>query len=470
VTAAPKIGVAARRVSVARTSITRRLIWLAVGWSLALLIGTGVALSAFFHQAALSRFDQTLRDTADALYAGSTVQDGQVIAPPLTDARALRAYSGKYWQIAEFATGGRLRPLVRSRSLWDSELAAPKTAVDELSRNPGDAVFYDSFGPAEEPVRAMAVRAQLPGRAAPVVFMAAEDRRPIDRDVGRFAATTALALVLLGAGLAAAVYFQVRVGLHPLFAMGREIAAVRHGKAQRLSQAYPAELAPLAGELNALLDHNQEVVERQRTHVGNLAHALKTPISVMLAEAERQPGALAGVVTRQAQSMRDHVEHHLRRARAAARSPGAGERTSVAEVLDELSRTLDRIVRGKVDIEWDAPDDLDFAGERQDFLEIAGNLLENACKWGRRRVRATAEPSEEGWLRLTVEDDGPGLPPDQREAVLKRGERLDENAPGSGLGLSIVDELARAYGGGLILSESVLGGLKVVLRLPRAAD
>jgi signal transduction histidine kinase len=259
------------------------------------------------------------------------------------------------------------------------------------------------------------------------------------------------------------------VGLGPLFAMGREIGAVRRGKAQRLSRSYPSELAPLAGELNALLDHNQEVVERQRTHVGNLAHALKTPLSVMLTEAEGEPGALAEVVTRQAQAMREHVEHHLRRARAAARSPGSGERTPVAEVLDELSRTLERIFTGKVRIDWDAPDELEFAGERQDLLEMAGNVLENACKWSRGRVRALAEaaPDPRRFV-LTVEDDGPGLPPEMRAAVLKRGERLDENAPGSGLGLSIVDELARAYGGRLTLTESSLGGLKIVLDLPQA--
>ena len=454
-----------------RPSLARRLIWLALGWSLALLVGTGVALSLFFHQASISRFDELLSDTADALYAGSTVADGVVVAPPLTDARALRAYSGKYWQIADLGPDGKLHATARSRSLWDSVLQSPPDAVARLRRTPGEPIHYDIKGPAEEPLRALAMMAQLPGRTEPVVFMAAEDRRPIDRDVRSFAATTAIALVLLGAGLAAAVFLQVRVGLGPLFAMGREIAAVRQGKAQRLSDAYPAELEPLAGELNALLDHNQEVVERQRTHVGNLAHALKTPISVMLAEAERQPGALGEVVTRQAQAMRDHVEHHLRRARAAARTTGSGERTPVAAVLDELSRTLERIFRGKVSIDWDAPDELDFAGERQDLLEMAGNVMENACKWSRGRVRATTSTGGNGLrFQLVVEDDGPGLPPEQRDAVLKRGERLDENAPGSGLGLSIVDELARAYGGSLTLSESSMGGLKIALDLPRAED
>ncbi|MGZ3365382.1 MAG: ATP-binding protein, partial [Caulobacteraceae bacterium] len=169
------------------------------------------------------------------------------------------------------------------------------------------------------------------------------------------------------------------------------------------------------------------------------------------------------------QTMREQVDHHLRRARAAARAQGSGERTEVAPVLDELSRTLERIFGDRgVSIDWEADDDLVFRGERQDLLELIGNVMENACKWSRRRVRAEAQPDGPGFLKVTVEDDGPGLPEDQREAVLRRGARLDESAPGSGLGLSIVEELAKAYGGSVSLGESVWGGLKVDLRLPQA--
>jgi signal transduction histidine kinase len=277
-----------------------------------------------------------------------------------------------------------------------------------------------------------------------------------------------VALLVLAGMLIAGVLLQVRVGLGPLFSLQREVAAVRQGKADRLRGAYPAELDPLASELNALVAHNQDVVERQRTHVGNLAHALKTPLSVMAAEAQARPGPLADVVARQTDTMRQQVDHHLRRARAAARPQGGGERTEVAGVLDELVRTLDRIFRDKgVDIDWEAPDDLFFHGERQDFLELAGNVMENACKWCRGRVRVDAAPMG-AQLRLVIEDDGPGLAAEDRGEVLQRGARLDESAPGSGLGLSIVDELAKAYGGSLAMADSVLGGLKVTLMLPRA--
>jgi len=190
----------------------------------------------------------------------------------------------------------------------------------------------------------------------------------------------------------------------------------------------------------------------------------------MLSEADQHPAdPLSQVVTRQAQTMREQVDHHLRRARAAARAQGFGERTEVAPVLDELARTLERIFGDKgVTIDWEADDDLSFRGERQDLLEVAGNVIENACKWCRRRVRAEAVPAGPGLLRLTVEDDGPGLPPERRAEVLRRGARLDESAPGSGLGLSIVDELAKAYGGSVALSQSALGGLKVEVFLPLA--
>ncbi len=454
-----------------RGSLVARLVWLAAGWSVALLVGTGLALSLSFRDHALAEFERGLTEDLDSLIAGSTVAtDGQVVAPFLTDARATRAFSGKYWEILDPAHGPGMVDPVPSRSLWDQTLSAPPAILARLARSPGKSVFYDETGPLKRPLLVAGRLIHLPGRPGPVVFLVAEDRGPLDADIGRFALTTAAALLLLGAGLVAAVMIQVRVGLHPLFSMGREIADVRRGAAQRLTGAYPTELAPLAGEMNALLDHNQEVVERQRTHVGNLAHALKTPISVMLSEAERHQGALSEVVARQAALMRDHVEHHLRRARAAARQQTSGERTLLAPVLEELSRTLERIYQEKgVLVEWEAPDDLAFRGERQDVQELAGNLLENGCKWCRELVTVRAEVLSADALALVVEDDGKGLHPDQRAEVLKRGARLDESAPGSGLGLAIVDELARAYGGGVNLQDSPLGGLRITVTLPRAA-
>lgn len=456
-----------------RPSLVRRLVFLAVVWNVIVLLVAGVFLTAQFRNAAIRRFDQTLAVLTDDLYAGSSVEDGALKAPFLTDIRATRTYSGRYWTISRREPSGALKVVARSRSLFDSDLMVASAQVDRLDVAPGKTVFFDMRGPQDKPLRAAAILARLPGYPDPVVFIAAEDRSPIDADADRFGRITALALLILGGGLILAVVVQVRVGLAPLFQLRREVASVRRGKAERLVRVYPEELEPLAVELNALLAHNQEVVERQRTHVGNLAHALKTPLSVMLTEASQQPGTLAEVVTRQADTMREQVDHHLRRARAAARSQTSGERTPVEPILDELAVTLERIFQDKsegrgIEIDWRCPEDLCFLGERQDLMELAGNVMENAGKWCKGKIRVVAAPSEAGRLSLVVEDDGPGLPPDRWGDALKRGQRMDEHTPGSGLGLSIVDELARAYGGSVTLGESTLGGLRVSLDLPRS--
>nr|WP_163233657.1 ATP-binding protein [Caulobacter rhizosphaerae] len=453
-----------------KRSLVRRLVLLAAAWNLVVLVLAGVFLTAQFRDAAIRRFDQSLAVLTDDLYAGSTVDDGVLKAPVLTDIRATRAYSGRYWTIFDQpAGGGGLNVVERSRSLFDSDLVIPVEQSERLMSEPGKTLYFDLKGPQNRPLRAAALLARLPGYPRPVVFIAAEDRSPIDADADRFGRITTLALVILGVGLIAAVVVQVRVGLVPLFRLRREVASVRRGKAEKLDGDYPEELAPLAVELNALLSHNQEVVERQRTHVGNLAHALKTPLSVMLTEAGQRPGALAEVVERQAQTMREQVDHHLRRARAAARSQTSGERTPVEPIMDELAVTLERIFQDKgVQIDWRCPDDLCFQGERQDFMELAGNVMENAGKWCKGKVRAEAVASSPEQMTLTVDDDGPGLPPDRWTDALKRGQRMDEHTPGSGLGLSIVDELARAYGGSVTLGASPLGGLRVTLVLPRS--
>jgi signal transduction histidine kinase len=443
---------------------------LAAAWSLAVLAVAGLSLSLYFVHTATARFDDELGENVDGLVAGATVDNGAITVPSGIDPNATRVYSGEYWEVAVPDGTGGLRALARSRSLWDRALPPPPEGPSVLARTPGKPLFYNAPGPVGQPLRVDATEVRVGEYPSPVVFMSAEDRTPVNRDVRTFVTTMATALGILGAGLIAAVILQVRVGLRPLFALRREVADIRTGKSERVAGAYPSELEPLASELNALMAHNQQVVERQRTHVGNLAHALKTPLSVMLTEAGQNGEDLAGVVERQARIMSQQVDHHLRRARAAARTQGQGERTEVAQVVEELARALEKIFRDKLShIDLDCADGLMFVGERQDLLEMAGNVMENACKWCRGRVRVVTAPSpNRRTFTLVVEDDGEGLPINQRESVLRRGERLDENAPGSGLGLSIVDELARAYDGTVQLGAASLGGLRVTLTLPRA--
>lgn len=448
-------------------SLTRRLIWLASAWILAALVATGLVLTSTFKESALRRVGSDLNDMLDQVILATEVTQRGVASRQLGDQSTLNLFGGAYWQVAEPAGADRLAPLSRSASLWDQALIVPPELPGMLGAAPGETISFNAPGPDGRPLRVAATLKRISGRD--VVFMAALDRTAFEADVRQFSTVTWTSLLLLGLGLVAAVFLQVQVGLRPLFALRDEISNVRKGKAARIAGDYPIEIAPLAQQVNRLLDHNHEVVERQRTHVGNLAHALKTPLSVMLAEAEGRHDQLGEVVRRQSETMRGQVEHHLRRARAAARAQGLGDRTPVAEVVDEMAVMLERVFQSKgVEIDWRAPDELHFLGERQDLQEILGNLMENACKWCSRRVRVSAGGTGLGQMVAVIEDDGPGLPADQLDTVLKRGERMDENAPGSGLGLAIVDDLARAYGGRLVLGASDLGGLKATLDLPAA--
>ncbi|MEN5144922.1 sensor histidine kinase [Brevundimonas diminuta] len=453
-------------------SLTRRLIWLAAAWILIALAAAALVLTAVFQESALRRLGNTLGDMIDeAVVAAYITPEGEVFIGDIQDARTQRLLSGKYWMVGEQTQNGDLLILAHSASLGPAELEYAPDLLNCLRDAFGQTLSYNAEdGPKGEPLRIAASMKQLPGRDRPVVFFAGIDRSDVDADTRQFATVTWIAMLLLGAGLVTAVFIQVQVGLRPLYDLRDEIADVRQGRSHRVGGVYPVEIQPLAEQVNRLLAHNQETVERQRTHVGNLAHALKTPLAVMLAEAGTQEGQLPDLIRRQTRVMQDQVDHHLRRARAAARAAhGLGERTEVSAVLDELAVMLERVFEDKgVEIDWRAPDGLAFLGERQDLQEIFGNLIENAAKWCRRRVRISAGPSTPGQMIAVVEDDGPGLPADQRDTALKRGTRMDEDTPGTGLGLSIVDELTRAYGGRVTLSGSAMGGLKVVLELPAA--
>ncbi|MBB4082123.1 ATP-binding protein [Brevundimonas lenta] len=459
-------------------SLTRRLIWLASAWIIVALVVTGWALTTQYQETALRRLGNVLADTIDeVVIATDAGAPGGVTVAEIKDARTLRPLSGKYWAVAEPSADGSLRVLVRSPSLAGESLTIPHDLPERLNEAFGETISYNDLdglrpngeGPLGRPLRVAASMKHLPGRTEPLVFLAGLDRSNIDADTRQFATFTWTALLVLGVGLVIAVFLQVQIGLRPLYSLRNEIADVRKGRAARIAHIYPVEIQPLAEQVNRLLDHNQETVERQRTHVGNLAHALKTPLSVMLAEAGTQKGVLPDMVRKQTEVMKAQVDHHLRRARAAARAQLLGERTPIAEVLDEMAVMLERVFETKgVEIDWRAPDELGFRGERQDLQEILGNLMENACKWAKRRVRISAGATGLGQMVVVVEDDGPGLPEEQREAALQRGMRMDETTPGSGLGLSIVVELVRAYGGKITLADSDMGGLRVLLELPTA--
>jgi len=440
-------------------SLALRLIVAAACWIAAALLVGGILLSATFRDYVERGFDARLTVLLESLVAVTTLDDSghPQLTRGLGEPRFDQPYSGWYWEIASEG-----RPLLRSRSLWDQTLPMSNepTTSEPLINNAQD--------PEGQPIRLVEREFSLPGADHRFRYGVAGDSTEIDEEVQRFNTTLIWSLSALGLGLIAALILQVRFGLQPLRRIRQAIVAVRTGRAQRLEGEFPVEISPLSDELNILLEHNAAVLERARTQVSNLAHALKTPLSVLTNEAASGSGPLAETVKRQATAMRRHVDHYLTRARAAAATRVLGVRTDPAGVVDDLRRTLERIyVERGVRVEASVPAGLGFRGERQDLEEMLGNLVDNACKWARSRVVITVRAEGER-IVCTVDDDGPGLPEEQRTAVFDRGTRLDESVPGYGLGLAIVRDIAELYGGAIALEPSPLSGLRAVLTLPAA--
>jgi signal transduction histidine kinase len=271
-------------------------------------------------------------------------------------------------------------------------------------------------------------------------------------------------------GLLSAGLLQMRSGLSPINRLRERLSAVRDGRAKRVEGTYPAEVQPLVMDLNGLLDQQERQVARAQTTAGDLAHGLKTPLAVLAQEADRAAAAgqpdLAAAITQQIERMRRQMDYHLARARAAASGATLGARCSVKESADALARTLLRLHADRgLAIAVNVPPDHAIRGQREDLDEMLGNLLDNACRWAKTRV-TIGSTADAGHVVIDVDDDGPGLAASMRQAVLQRGVRADEAAPGSGFGLAIVRDLAELYGGSITLEGSPLGGLRARLTLP----
>ena len=452
-------------------SLAFRLFFWAAGLTVVILIITGVVLSSLYRNAVERAFDRRLDAYLRTLVADvASPEEGadkflQSIGEPLFEL----PLSGWYWQVTRLDAA---KPEVHSsRSLWDSNL--PRLPEDEAqaAASGGYLKGYVS-GPEEARLRLVQRTIDLGDDGRYLISVAGEatdidkDMSSFDRTIGAIFAGLAFALVLTTA-------LQVRLGLAPLKRISESLAAIRSGRAERLEGEFPLEIAPLARETNALIEANREIVERARTHAGNLAHALKTPLSVIVNEAAaRANDPLAQKVIEQANIMRDQMVRQLERARLAARPTVLGTLVEVPPVVTALARTMEKLHRDReIAIAVDVPARARFRGEQQDLEEMVGNLVDNACKWARSRVAVevvTEEATADGKskVRVIVDDDGPGLSPAERERVALRGQRLDESKPGSGLGLSIVVELASLYKGVLTLDTSPIGGLRAELALP----
>ncbi|MCP5267907.1 MAG: sensor histidine kinase [Zoogloeaceae bacterium] len=452
----------------AHRSLRLRLLAGTLFWIATSLVVAGWALSGMFHRHVETQFQAELKMHLDQLTAQLRVDEqGRVsLSQPLSDPRFNRPYSGSYWQLD--AVGKAPGVLLRSRSLWDHALSVPQDAPAD-----GEVHLHRIAGP-ENTMLGMAERVVGIGEAAGdgqrrFRLIAAADERLMIEPAARFSGALWLALAVLGVGLIVAALVQVFVGLAPLQRLRMGLARVRSGEAAQLEGRFPSEIMPLVDEFNSVLTQNAEVVGRARTQAGNLAHALKTPLSVLANAAGASEGDLARLVAEQVDVARRQVDYHLSRAQAAANVRLPGARTLVAPVVEGLLRAMQRIHAGR-QLTISAPSlppALIFRGETQDLQEMLGNLLDNACKWAGQRVELNL-CSEAGQIVVTVDDDGAGLNDTRREEVMHRGVRADENVPGSGLGLSIVADLARMYGGSMQLQDSPLGGLRARLALPAA--
>lgn len=449
-------------------SLRLRLLGATLATLVLALAGAHVWLAGLFREHVQQQFDTTLSQQLDQLTARLEFDaEGRPVIGPrgMSDPRFEKPYSGLYWQVERLPpAAGERRAALRSRSLWDAELQLPDDALAD-----GAIHRHELAGPRAELLRAAerSVQAQAGSRWRLIV---AGDLQEASAAIDRFSGVLAASLVGLGVLLALAALAQVAVGLAPLKAMQRGLQRVRDGREQRLAGRFPAEVQPLIDEFNGVLDRNAEVVQRARAQTGNLAHALKTPLAVLgQAAREAPPSDFSSLVGEQVGLAERQLQWHLARARAAATQHVPGQRTVLGPGLAGLLRVMDRLHADRhLDLGAEGvPPDLAFAGEEQDLQEMLGNLLDNACRSARTAVAVRAVRNGP-WLQITVEDDGPGIAPEQRAAVLQRGVRLDEGQPGSGLGLAIVVDLARLYGGDLTLGSAPSGGLSARLSLPAA--
>lgn len=455
-------------------SLAFRLIATAALWTLVALPLAGLIIFSLYKQEVDSSFDERLKTLLLVVYTDSSDHaQGEPGSPrdvgePLFEL----THSGWYWQIKPTAGAEGRRTLV-SKSLASETLASPYES--HVAPDAFGIRWTSAIGPKGVQLRVAEMIQALGGDESGPRYsylVAGPQDWPRTR-VEAFRTRLFMALALVGIGFMVLTLFQVRFGLLPLRKIEQGLTAIRTGQAAKLDGKLPQEIEPLQVEINALIQSNQDIIERARTQVGNLAHALKTPLAVIANEAVEDKGPFAAKVADQAKVMRDQINYYLDRAQMAARAGVIGRTTDVRPVAESMKRALERIYRDKgVTVSIDCPETLRFQGEKQDLEEMLGNLVDNACKWAAASVSITAQQlpgdGRTGRQRmvLTVEDDGPGLTAEQRQKIGKRGMRLDESKPGTGLGLSIVSDIATSYAGKFSLDASPLGGLLVRLELP----
>jgi signal transduction histidine kinase len=455
-------------------SLAFRLFATAAIWFLVFLPTAGIVIIQMYRKQAETSFDGRVVRTLlsilnDTIETGGNEpgQPKNVVEPLYMDAE-----SGWYWQIKPLDVS----PTRPGRILGSASLGSENLTIllDKTTAREKHTVWGYTVDPRGLKLR-QAETMLLVGEGDEVqryAIMVTGKIAEVEVDVRNFVRRLIAAFAAAGAGLLVVTLLQIRFILYPLRRVEKGLNDIRTGKSIRLAGIVPSEITSLQEEMNALLKSNEDVIERARTQVGNLAHGLKTPIAVLVNEARDHNSPLSAKVVEQTTLMRDQVQHYLDRARMAARVGVIGRVTEIEPVATSIARALERIHRDK-DLLFDIICDpsVKFQGEKQDLEEMLGNLLDNASKWTKTEVRLTATVEDVKGTKLvaiTVEDDGPGLTDEQLAEPIQRGRRLDETKPGSGLGQSIVADLAHSYHGTFTLARSPLGGLAATLRLPSA--
>ena len=457
------------------SSLTTRLLISAGAWSVVVIVATGLILSSLYRDAVERAFDERLEVFVKGLIAEiSFADDGSLhVNRALPEPRFSFPLSGWYWQIDP--TASSTVGSISSPSLLDQMLdfsVMPALMPSDAIYQEVPAAFY-IIGPGGEELRAIRRPIKFQSNEELLIFTVAGNANNIAEAERSFNSTLILALSILGLGLVFAAFLQVRYGLRPVRELRDALQEIRVGTERRITGKYPSEIAPLSNEVNALLDANEEVIERARTHVGNLAHALKTPLSVLSNEVQATKGTLKDKLEEQLLLMRRHIDHYLERARVAASANIIGVSTEVEPVIAGIVRTLKKIHGHRmIEVKVECRSDIRFIGEKQDLEEMVGNLLDNAFKWTNGKIKLSvvlddAKISQgKQMVSIEIEDNGPGITEEQCAEVMKRGSRLDESKPGSGLGLSIVADIAAIYRGSFVLNRAELGGLSAKLVLP----
>jgi signal transduction histidine kinase len=443
-------------------SIAASLVFLSAGWLVVALVATGFLLTDLYSRALERSLSETLDFNIESL-VGTLLETGDPLSDEIgvTDPRFNRPRSGWYWAITD--NQDRLYNL--STSLVGIQVPRLPGSPDVTGRKSG--VFTDAFGTDLRTVS----RSVSIGTTAYEITVTGNLKDVLDL-VDEFRSQAFIVLGAIGVMLAIMSFIVARIALRPIARLSAAVEGVREGDSVSVTGTYPREIAPLAEEVNELLRSNAQIIERARNQVGNLAHGLKTPLAVLRNEAESAKGSLSDIVVSESEKMSSLVSAYLDRARLAARTSVVGKKCDAGPVIDRLARVMGKIHRNvEVDM-LPPPQNLRwFRGDEADLEEMVGNLLDNACKWSKGEVRVSLADDQTDlghMLLIQIDDNGLGLTEDEAKKVLRRGVRLDEKTPGTGLGLDIVIELVDVYGGSLALVRSDLGGLRAELRLPTA--